>query len=84
MHPPKIAKGQIFDLSTKERYVLHRISNATGSFVSRVRKEYESVLDSIAKNCCEPHIFKSKNAGYSSNQVGGVNKFCCGIMLYGA
>jgi predicted DNA-binding protein (MmcQ/YjbR family) len=54
--------SEIFDLSTKERYVLHRISNATGSFVSRVRKEYESVLDSIDTNCCEPHIFKSKNA----------------------
>jgi hypothetical protein len=22
--------------------------------------------------------------GYSSDQVGGVNKFCCGILLYGA
>jgi predicted DNA-binding protein (MmcQ/YjbR family) len=54
--------SEIFDLSTKEQYVLHRISNATGSFVSRVRIECESVLDSIAKNCCEPHIFKSKDA----------------------
>jgi hypothetical protein len=54
--------AEVFDLSSKERYVLHRISNASGSFVGRLREEYERMLDSIANNCCEADIFKSDGA----------------------
>jgi len=54
--------AEVIDLSSKERYILHRISGASGSFVGRIREEYERVLASIANDCFEPDVFKSEGA----------------------
>jgi predicted DNA-binding protein (MmcQ/YjbR family) len=48
--------------SFSNEYVLHRISEACGPFVSRVRADYENVLHEIAEKCFEPDIFKSEYA----------------------
>jgi predicted DNA-binding protein (MmcQ/YjbR family) len=54
--------AEVFDSSLKERYVLHRIPDAKGAFVGKVREEYENVLVTIANTCFEPDVFKSEEA----------------------
>ncbi|WP_394926674.1 MmcQ/YjbR family DNA-binding protein [uncultured Robinsoniella sp.] len=53
---------QIFDTSSNEEYVLHRVSGAVGSFTGSVRAAYESAMLDIAEKCFEVNIFKSKQA----------------------
>jgi len=53
---------EVIDRSSKERYVLHRVPHVKGSFVGRVREEYEHVLTMIANACFEPDVFKSECA----------------------
>ncbi|MCL2690664.1 MAG: MmcQ/YjbR family DNA-binding protein [Candidatus Bathyarchaeota archaeon] len=48
--------------SASNEYVLHRIPEACGPFVSKVRADYESVLYNIAEKCFELNIFKSNFA----------------------
>jgi len=52
---------KVIDSSSNE-YVLHRISEVCGPFVSKVRADYESILYHIAEKCFEPNIFKSNYA----------------------
>jgi len=52
----------LVDKFTQEEYILHRIISATGSFVGKVREEYENVLINIAKQCSTLKVFKSKQA----------------------
>lgn len=54
--------ADVIDGVSKERYVLHRISNASGAFVGTIREEYERVLTAIVEACFEPDVFKSENA----------------------
>jgi predicted DNA-binding protein (MmcQ/YjbR family) len=56
------ASAEVIDSSLKERYVLHRVPDASGSFVGKVREEYEGVLAAIADICFEPDVFKSEGA----------------------
>ena len=50
---------EIIDPSTHEPYTLHLNGSAAGSFVGKVRMEYEGVLQDIVDHCCEPDIFQS-------------------------
>jgi len=54
--------AKVIDVSLRESYILHRVPTASGSFVGRVREEYENVLTAIIKNCFESDVFKSKGA----------------------
>lgn len=40
-------------------YTLH-LTNSAGSFVGRVREEYEQTLADIAESCFEPDVFKAE------------------------
>lgn len=53
---------EMLDKSSGDEYVLHLVEGATGSFVGKIRKEYEEILQNIKKNCFEKNIFKSKQA----------------------
>lgn len=44
------------DMASGEEYILHR-TDACGSFVGRVRTEYESILADIAQKCFDKEIF---------------------------
>lgn len=51
------------DLTTNDSYILHKVSDAQGAFVGRVRQEYNSVLDKIEEACFETAgVFKSEQA----------------------
>lgn len=52
----------LMDKSTGEDYILHLIPSATGSFVGKIRDEYERKLTDIAEKCFVLKIFKSKQA----------------------
>lgn len=52
--------SEIVDPSLGEAYTLHLSKAASGSFVGRVREQYESVLKRIAESCAEPDVFKSR------------------------
>lgn len=43
-------------------YFLHRIADAAGSFVGRVKNEYETALKEISEKCFELDVFKSEQA----------------------
>lgn len=47
--------AKVIDDSTKEEYVLHNISLATGIFVGKVMEDYEKVLRNISE-----HVMKRK------------------------
>lgn len=51
---------EVIDLSTNEPYSLFLVENATGSFVGKVKAEYEEIISKIAEKCFEKNIFKSK------------------------
>jgi predicted DNA-binding protein (MmcQ/YjbR family) len=57
----KVSAG-VIDSVSKEHYVLHRVPDAQGAFVGKVREEYEGVLARIAAACFEPDVFKSEGA----------------------
>lgn len=53
---------KLIDLMSNEEFVLHLVPGASGSFVGKVKKEYEDVLTSIEENCTEAEVFKSESA----------------------
>ena len=53
---------EVIDCASQESYILHQVPDTTGSFVGRVRKEYEQVLVMINEACFETEIFKSYDA----------------------
>lgn len=52
----------VIDNATDDEYVLHLVREAVGSFVGKVREEYDSVLNSIAEMCFDTEVFKSDYA----------------------
>ncbi|GAA5787419.1 MmcQ/YjbR family DNA-binding protein [Chitiniphilus shinanonensis] len=54
--------AEVLDNASREPYVLHRVSDATGAFVGKVREEYQGVLDRIVEACFERDVFKSEYA----------------------
>lgn len=52
----------VIDNSSGDEYVLHRVAGATGSFVGRVKTEYETILEEISAKCFDPEVFKSEQA----------------------
>lgn len=61
------AKGEIsaeiIDPAFDEPYTLHLANSAAGSFVGKIKVQYEDTLREIAAQCFEPHVFKSEQAG---------------------
>ena len=50
----------VWDCESDDQYILHRVPGARGSFVGRIRSEYETLLLKIAENCFDKTVFKSK------------------------
>lgn len=53
---------EIIDSSFQERYRLHLVEEARGSFVAEIREEYEMILTEIAENCFTWTCFQNKLA----------------------
>lgn len=55
-------KTKLIDNKLNEEYVLHLLEDATGSYVGKIKAEFEKILLDICKNCFEDDVFKSKQA----------------------
>lgn len=53
---------EIIDSTVDEPYTLHLAEGAVGSFVGKVKMQYEETLAEIAEKCFEPDVFKSSQA----------------------
>ncbi len=54
--------SRISDIDSGEEYVLHRVKQAEGAFVGRIREIYEATMEDIVYNCFEPDVFKTGDA----------------------
>ena len=59
--PPNKVITHLFDIFSKEEYILHLTLNAKGDFVDGIKRECETILQNIADMCFETDIFKSEN-----------------------
>lgn len=49
--------GKVVDQETGEEYINIRIQQQTGSFVNRIREEYQNILKDIQKNCFQKKYY---------------------------
>ena len=54
----KISK--IIDLQTNSEYILVDVKNSAGEFLSKLKEEYDDVLNDITKKCTTKNVFKGK------------------------
>ncbi len=52
-----VISEKVVDLASGDEYTLHRVANATGSFVGQVRAEVTLLLKRIAVSCFERNVF---------------------------
>lgn len=52
--------AEIIDATVNEPYTLYFVDGAVGSFVGKVKMQYEETLTEIAEKCFEPDVFKSR------------------------
>lgn len=55
----KDIKADIWDNDTNDIYTLVKVESAKGTFVSKIKNEFETILYDIRKNCFSPNIFKT-------------------------
>ncbi|MBQ3574793.1 MAG: MmcQ/YjbR family DNA-binding protein [Clostridia bacterium] len=71
--------SRISDADSDEEYVLHKVKQAEGAFVGRIREIYESEMENIVSNCFEPDVFKTADAlfllGYVKERYGDTLEF---------
>lgn len=53
---------RVTDKTSGDEYVLHLMDSAQGSFVGRVREEYNAVIKRVIDECCENDVFKTDYA----------------------
>ena len=58
IEPPNKYKTKMKEIETNEIYTLH-LTDSEGTFVGKIRDEYEHILNGIAQNCFDTNVFKS-------------------------
>lgn len=53
---------KLFECETNDEYTLHLVQNATGTFVGKIKDEYDYVIKKIVDACFDNNIFKSEYA----------------------
>ena len=61
--------SRISDIDSDEEYVLHKVKQAEGAFVGRIREIYESTMEDIVYNCFEPDVFRTEDAVFLLSYV---------------
>lgn len=54
--------ADVFDAETGDVYALVKVPEAVGAFVGKIRKEFETLLSDIRKQCCVADVFKNLSA----------------------
>lgn len=50
------------EISTNEKLIPYYILTTNGNFISKIRKEYNNIIQEIKNKCCTQNIFKSEYA----------------------
>lgn len=58
---PNIVETKIVELETNEIYTLH-LTDSQGTFIGKIREEYQNKLTDIVQKCFESNIFKTEYA----------------------
>ena len=71
--------ADVFDAETREPYVLFHVESASGAFVGRVRKEYDSIINSFFSECLDSTVYRTAQTNtvleYIRNKYGIDNEF---------
>lgn len=51
---------KLIDIFSNEEYILHKIRKANGNYISKVKEQYQQVLEDIKNNCFVKEIFKNE------------------------
>lgn len=51
---------KVVDKSSEEPYTLHLLDGVSGSFVGKIKEEYDTILQNIYERCFEKDVFKSE------------------------
>ena len=75
-------KTELREVETNEIYTLHLMEGAQGKYIGKVRSEYETVLEKIAKECFEMSVFESvysyKVLDYAKQKYGSEPEYLWG------
>ena len=63
VEPQGDVTARVIDCAAEEEYILHRVPEATGTFVGQIRAEYDARLSEIADRCFDPEVFKGDQTG---------------------
>ncbi len=58
---PNIVETKLKETQTDDIYILH-LTDATGDFVGKIKKQYNDILKKIEEECFESDVFKTKQA----------------------
>ncbi|MBR1779564.1 MAG: MmcQ/YjbR family DNA-binding protein [Clostridia bacterium] len=61
--------SKVEDISSGEEYVLHLTPKSTGTYVGKVKQDYETVLEDIAMHCYKLDVFQSDYAHHVISYV---------------
>ena len=61
--------SKVVDLSMDEEYILVDVITSSGTFVGKIKEEYETIINNIIKKCSIREIFKSKQAKKVINYI---------------
>jgi predicted DNA-binding protein (MmcQ/YjbR family) len=64
-----LLSGKVIDLAFNEEYNNFRMENNIGSFASKIRNEYETILLDIKTNCYISHYFIGNQANRITNLI---------------
>ena len=53
---------KIIDNEFNEEYLMSNIEDISGNFISKLKDEYEKVIEDIIDKCCENDVFKSNES----------------------
>ena len=71
VHADGSLTSKVTDTATDEEYVLHLVPDAAGSFVGRVRNDYQTVLDDVCASCYDFLSFGDGQAKALADYVKG-------------
>lgn len=58
----KNIKADVWDKDTNDIYTLVKVESAKGTFISKIKNEFETILYDIRNNCFTPDVFKTTTA----------------------
>ncbi|MGX7013449.1 MmcQ/YjbR family DNA-binding protein [Vagococcus silagei] len=64
-----IVSYSVWDLTTREEYLLIKNERARGAFVGTVRQECEAIIQDIALKCFDSEVFQTKQAKRVINYI---------------